>query len=489
MCVPDFSTKEIYNYVVLKMNRKKQLKSKVFYEDRHVHSLQICTIDENSSHCYVKCKVLPSIPSANRNISPDHDVWVMMSKVSGCVNSAECNCTAGQGEACNHIVALLYAIADISEKKREGKLAPTSQKCKWNNPRKRKLSPKKAEQLTFNKHMFEKDPSSRKCVKLFDVQRSTVNVERFRNKLLGLNSKAGWLTNFEKVLTGVHVNQPVLPSLHTIEFQYSDKVDLQNKECAEFFQVYFENLQLTEEDSVKIECMTRKQAESDIWRAARHVRITSSNFGKVIKRKQTSERDSLLKDLCGYREVSSKYLDFGRKHEAAARRTYLHQMKNDHPGLCVQQSGLIVNPKYPHLGASPDGLVYCTCEKCKVLGHGLLEIKCPASLKWRMSTPQKCAEDPNFYCYLNQNCEVTLKENHAYFYQIQGQMAITGRKWCDFVVWTCSGKASVQRVLFNEDLWSEMNYKLNQFYKESFLPELFSRRVSRGLKLHTGTKN
>ena len=49
------------------------------------------------------------------------------------------------GEACNHIAALMYAIADISQRKKDGTLAPTSEKCKWNNPRKRKLSPQKAQ--------------------------------------------------------------------------------------------------------------------------------------------------------------------------------------------------------------------------------------------------------------------------------------------------------------------------------------------------------
>jgi len=54
-----------------------------------------------------------------------------------------------EGEGCNHIAALLYAIADITEQKRDGKLAPTSMKCKWNNPRKRKLSPKKSQDLAL----------------------------------------------------------------------------------------------------------------------------------------------------------------------------------------------------------------------------------------------------------------------------------------------------------------------------------------------------
>ncbi|XP_060085312.1 uncharacterized protein LOC132564697, partial [Ylistrum balloti] len=244
--VPDFYQKDIYNYIVLKMNCKKQLKSRVFYEDGHVHSVQICEIDENSSHCYVKCKVLPSLPSANKKNTPDYDVWVMMSKVSGCINSAECNCTAGEGEACNHIAALLYAIADVTEKKINGKLAPTSQKCKWNNPRKRKLSPKKAENVLFRKHTFDREAPANKCIKVFDIQKSTVNVERFRDKLISNKSKAGWLTNFVKDTGTVKEITMPLPLLHNIKFQFSNHTDLKSDHCKSRFVSYFEKLKISE---------------------------------------------------------------------------------------------------------------------------------------------------------------------------------------------------------------------------------------------------
>ena len=60
------------------------------------------------------------------------------------------------GEACNQVGALMYALADLTVKKVDGKLASTSNKCVWdafNNPR---LSPKKASELTFKKPKQEK---------------------------------------------------------------------------------------------------------------------------------------------------------------------------------------------------------------------------------------------------------------------------------------------------------------------------------------------
>ena len=52
---------------------------------------------------------------------------------------------------CNHVVALLETLVDVTNKKKDGTLASTSSKCKWNNPRKRKLSPKKAQDFNISR--------------------------------------------------------------------------------------------------------------------------------------------------------------------------------------------------------------------------------------------------------------------------------------------------------------------------------------------------
>ena len=113
---------------------------------------------------------------------------------------------------------------------------------------------------------------------------------------------------------------------------------------------------------------------------------------------------------------------------------------------------------------------------------GVLEVKCPASQAWRNSTPSDCCDDPNFYCALNEKGDPTLKKTHKYYYQFQGQMAISSRKWCDFVVWTLKG-INIERIEFDEDFWNEIAVKLDKFYLQAVLPELFSSRVKRGLSL------
>lgn len=47
------------------------------------------------------------------------------------------------GEACNHTGAPFNSIEDVTNKKEDYLIASSSTKCAWNNPRKRKFSPKK----------------------------------------------------------------------------------------------------------------------------------------------------------------------------------------------------------------------------------------------------------------------------------------------------------------------------------------------------------
>ena len=65
-------------------------------------------------------------------------------------------------------------------------------------------------------------------------------------------------------------------------------------------------------------------------------------------------------------------LDWGTKNEATARKEYLKGAKEMHVSFKYRSTGLHVSVQYPHLGATPDGLVECEC-----CGPGLIEIKCP----------------------------------------------------------------------------------------------------------------
>ena len=47
-------------------------------------------------------------------------------------------------------------------------------------------------------------------------------------------------------------------------------------------------------------------------------------------------------------------------------------MKEEHKDFEIEDSGFVINPEHPHLGASPDAISYCSCH-----GTGCVEISVP----------------------------------------------------------------------------------------------------------------
>ena len=90
------------------------------------------------------------------------------------------------------------------------------------------------------------------------------------------------------------------------------------------------------------------------------------------------------------------------------------------------------------MGASPDGLVTDPSERQP---HGLVEIKCPARAE-KLSIFDLCMmkEYKSTFCLRYSNDLYKLKKQNIYYYQIQRQLHITCRSWCNFVLWTPSAK-------------------------------------------------
>ena len=101
-------------------------------------------------------------------------------------------------------------------------------------------------------------------------------------------------------------------------------------------------------------------------------------------------------------------------------------------------SGCVTNTDCPFLGCSPDG--------SEEDAFGLIEIKCP--YKHRAVTPETaCHGASQFHLKLKDDFPM-LKKCHKYYAQVQGQMGITGAKWCDFVTYTFKGMV-IERIYFD----------------------------------------
>jgi putative phage-type endonuclease len=147
------------------------------------------------------------------------------------------------------------------------------------------------------------------------------------------------------------------------------------------------------------------------WFAMRAGKFTGSRFSALMARTRSgvsASRDKLIDDLACERrsgECEPTYQNAamlrGTELEPEARSAYEARM-----GVLVEEVAFIVHPEYPNVGVSPDGLVG---------DEGMVEIKCPDSKARHMS-------------YLLEG-----KHVNEYWWQLQGQLWVAGRKWVDAV--------------------------------------------------------
>ena len=134
----------------------------------------------------------------------------------------------------------------------------------------------------------------------------------------------------------------------------------------------------------------------------------------------------------------------------------------------VEPLGLVVLGNKPWYGASPDGAINCSC-----CGYGVLEVKCPYSL--REKTLQKEIESGSFYVVKDEQ-SFALRRDHNYFFQIQHEMSVTGTDYCDFVVWSPE-ESLIIRINKDVDFIDCMYEKCDKFWKNFILPKLLTNQI------------
>ena len=109
-----------------------------------------------------------------------------------------------------------------------------------------------------------------------------------------------------------------------------------------------------------------------MWRLHRVGRITASNIYDVIhcKSGKSETFTQQIDELCS---CTSKLIKscLKKRNGGSSKKSYTDLVKKYHENLMAYSTDLHINVKYPHLGASPDGIILCYCH-----GKGLLEIKC-----------------------------------------------------------------------------------------------------------------
>lgn len=187
------------------------------------------------------------------------------------------------------------------------------------------------------------------------------------------------------------------------------------------------------------------EQRSEEWFQARLGLVTASRVADVLAKIKSGESASrrnykiqlVSERLTGERQETyvNQAMQDGIDREQFARDRYVKQFGE------VEEVGFVKHPTL-EAGASPDGLVGT---------DGIIEIKCPMG-----STHTETL--------------MTQEVPSKYVSQIQFQLLVTGRKWCDFVSYNPMFPENLQvfvrRVFANKEYQQELEDEVKQFLKE-----------------------
>lgn len=178
------------------------------------------------------------------------------------------------------------------------------------------------------------------------------------------------------------------------------------------------------------------EQRSEEWFAARRGRLTGSMVGAALGlapyQSQSDCMRALVRDMHGMQSEFEGNIatEYGTNNEDNARRAY--EMETGHD---VKPAGFV--PYDDWSGASPDGYIG---------NDGLLEIKCPFG--------KRKDESPEF---------APIADQPHYYAQVQVQLFVTGREWCDFYQWSAHG-SRLERVKYDPEWIGEHLPKLLDFW-------------------------
>ena len=199
---------------------------------------------------------------------------------------------------------------------------------------------------------------------------------------------------------------------------------------------------------------------TEAWLKLRLGIPTTSNFGKIITptgKKSTSANKYV-------RTLVSQAI-FGRYQEAP--KSYAMERGNELEPLAVECYASITNTKPEEVGfiTTKDGRIGCSPDR--LIGKdGLLEVKCPLEDKHTANLLDGVI-DPQYYP------------------QVQGQIAMTGRKWCDWMSFHPDSSPSIVRVERDDEYIKKMLSYINSAldYQDDMISVLRSKKVPLKIEL------
>ncbi|KAK0146400.1 putative RNA-directed DNA polymerase from transposon BS [Merluccius polli] len=341
---------------------------------------------------------------------------------NGCLMAFSCSCVAGKG-FCNHIVALLYQTAhylQLGVKAVPPPLACTSDLQRWHRPRTQGIHPELVSDVVVRKPttggksgirstLFQAysgpfpDPDLMAAgAKLHEVQPQPL----IALVLDGL-SDILTLSKFGPVPHGSPLSYHCPPPLET-----SNDIILHQG----IIYLTWTLCQHCTSNCTYTHCKCHhkwpmQQSKCPAWVQLRHPRLTASRFRETCaswegKADPAAAAKALAGQMIRGSRKQTAAMTRGLQMESEVLTNYAEFMR-----VNVLSVGFVIPPEAPHLGASPDGRVYDPSESPP---YGLVEVK---------STTK---HDTSQVAHLKrENGYVSLRQSHRYYWQVQGQLALT----------------------------------------------------------------
>lgn len=173
--------------------------------------------------------------------------------------------------------------------------------------------------------------------------------------------------------------------------------------------------------------MQNDQQRTEEWFKAREGKLTASMFAAAAGLGPGSRQQAWRRVIGIEKFEGNAATEWGTENEPIALACYENRCA---VGVSTELTGFVIHPEHDWLGCSPDLLIGT---------DGLGEIKCPASQKLYPVVPP------------------------YYLAQVQGQLEVTRREWCDFIVWTPDAM-SVTRIQRSPAYWMWMHERLAEFW-------------------------
>lgn len=340
--------------------------------------------------------------------------------------------------------------------RRELYSAPTEKLQTWHQPKATKVSPKK-----FADTMGAKSGAQGNCI----------TTEINRQALSGLHQTMPIFS----VLSGSNSN-----CLISDEVYYSKTIPLPRPTSSitvsrlepsvmdfELLLFYHNKVRKSLSELQSLEKDTMSQNTS-LWHQEREIRVTASRVHEIL---HCTKKETLCENILAKKDLSKiAPIQLGKRLEPMVK----NMLRTDYPNYIFRNTGLVVHPDYPFLGASPDGLLYNKDD------FMIVEIKCIYNPKHN-SLDELINQRRDFCLLQTYPNEYNLNKKHKYYSQIQMQLLCSGIEKCLFVLFFEFGKSLFKEIIEKDtSFWnSEKLQALSEFYFADFLPKYIqvSKRV------------